>query len=70
MVLTIQKGLCIIVGFADDKSTKRPRQLIGFGGRRKRRAEKIKNKLLRLSKKVLQSKAALNETDRTAKQDG
>jgi len=70
MVLTIQKGLCIIVGFADHWSTKRPRQQIGFGGRRKRQAEKNQNKLLRLSKKVLQSKAALNETDRTAKQDG
>jgi hypothetical protein len=70
MVLTIQKGLCIIVGFADDKSTKRPRQQIGFGGQRKQQAEKNQNKLLKSSKKVLQSKAALNETDRTAKQDG
>jgi hypothetical protein len=34
------------------------------GGRKK------SSKLLKSSKKVLQSKAALNEIDRTAKQDG
>jgi hypothetical protein len=33
MVLTIQGRLCIIVGFADDKSTKRPNnRLVSAGG--------------------------------------
>jgi hypothetical protein len=42
MVLTIQRGLCIIVGFADDKSTKRPNnRLVSAGGESGKR-KKIK----------------------------